>query len=78
MRDMLAEYTNRIPDGQAVSLHDAGEELGIKRSMMEIYARELGVMFSATDDSGTGRRRRNYIANPKTVKQWQAAQKQKA
>jgi hypothetical protein len=73
-RDLIAEYAEALPDGVAVPLGEALEELGIPYSGGTLAAKRAGCIFSAYVSGVTGGVRA-MIANTKTVQSWHAAQK---
>jgi hypothetical protein len=74
MGERLVEYAAALPDGKAVTLAEAAEELGLTYSPALSSARKEGITFSAFL-AGMGGGARAMIANPQTVKAWHDAQK---
>lgn len=76
LQDRLAEYAKSIPDGQCVALADASEEIGCSATAAMRAAKRAGICLQAWTEREAGSRNIQFIANPKTVKLWQAKQKQ--
>lgn len=71
----LIEYAKSLPDGQVVELKKVADEIGYTISPAITAARKAGVSFKARLPwQGTGGYK-TMLGNPKTVKQWLAAQK---
>lgn len=75
--EILEEYIQKIPDGQAVVLSDASAETGLPRTTIDSIARPKGLLINAFVTSEAGNKRRTFLANPKTVAAWQKAQQSK-
>ena len=70
----LLKYVADLPDGKAVPLIEAAQELGMGYSPALLAAKKAGICFNAFLPGAVGSARA-LIANLKTVKSWQAAQK---
>jgi len=70
----LLGYVSKLPDGKAVPLIEAANELGISYSPALIAAKKAGIIFNAFLPGLAGSARA-MTANLKTVKAWQDAQK---
>ena len=70
----LLKYVAELPDGKAVPLIEAAQELGMGYSPALLAAKKAGICFNAFLPGAVGSARA-LIANLKTVKSWQAAQK---
>ena len=70
----LLAYVAKLPDGKAVPLIEAAKELGMGYSPALHTAKKAGICFNAFLPGAVGTARA-LIANLKTVKQWQDAQK---
>lgn len=74
MGERLKEYADALPDGKAVTLIEAAEEMHLTYSPALNAARKEGILFHAFI-TGCGGSARAMIANPTTVKAWHDAQK---
>jgi hypothetical protein len=72
--EQFADYANAIEDGKAIELSEVCSELGVSLSAGRAAAKKAGVAFNAHIPGVTGGCRA-MIANPRTVKEWHAAQK---
>lgn len=72
--EMLIEIAERLPDGKAVEINAVCEELDYSLSPALIVAKRSGIYFRAYAKGRKGGAV-GMIANPKTVKQWENAQK---
>jgi hypothetical protein len=70
----LLAYVAKLPDGKAVPLIEAAQEMGIGYSPALLSAKKAGICFNAFLPGAAGSARA-LIANPKTVKAWHDAQK---
>jgi hypothetical protein len=70
----LLGYVAKLPDGKAVPLIEAANELGITYSPALLAAKKAGIIFNAFLPGLAGSARA-MTANPKTVKAWHDAQK---
>jgi hypothetical protein len=70
----LLAYVAKLPDGKAVPLIEAAQEMGISYSPALLSAKKAGICFNAFLPGLAGSARA-LIANLKTVKAWQDAQK---
>jgi hypothetical protein len=70
----LLGYVAKLPDGKAVPLIEAANELGISYSPALLAAKKAGIIFNAFLPGLAGSARA-MTANPKTVKAWHDAQK---
>jgi len=70
----LLAYVAKLPDGKAVPLIEAAQEMGISYSPALLAAKKAGIIFNAFLPGLAGSARA-MTANLKTVKAWQDAQK---